>query len=70
MTTGADERAAGPLPIDPGGPAAAFDHLWTPYRMAYIRGEGKPTGAHDCPFCRIPERSDEDGLIVARGRLV
>ncbi|HVX45639.1 MAG TPA: HIT domain-containing protein [Mycobacteriales bacterium] len=47
----------------------AFGRLWTPHRMAYIRGEGKPAGDDDaaCPFCRAPERSDEDGLIVARG---
>jgi ATP adenylyltransferase len=51
-------------------PGQAFEHLWTPYRMAYIRGEGKPTGAHDCPFCVIPTRDDEEGLIVARGRTV
>jgi ATP adenylyltransferase len=55
---------------DDGGPTAAFEHLWTPYRMAYIRGEGKPTGDHDCPFCLIPRMSDEDGLIVARGETV
>ena len=51
-------------------PGQAFEHLWTPYRMAYIRGEGKPTGAHDCPFCVIPTLDDEDGLVVARGRTV
>jgi ATP adenylyltransferase len=51
-------------------PGEAFEHLWTPYRMAYIRGEGKPTGVHDCPFCLIPEMDDEEGLIVARGRTV
>jgi ATP adenylyltransferase len=55
---------------DEDGPSAVFEHLWTPYRMAYIRGEGKPTGAHDCPFCVIPTLSDEDGLIVARGATV
>jgi ATP adenylyltransferase len=60
---------------DEGGPAPsaarqAFEHLWTPYRMAYIRGEGKPTGAHDCPFCVIPTMGDEDGLVVARGTSV
>jgi ATP adenylyltransferase len=38
--------------------------------MAYIRGEGKPDGAGECPFCRVPELSDGDGLIVARGELV
>jgi ATP adenylyltransferase len=53
-----------------GTPGEAFEHLWTPYRMAYIRGEGKPTGAHDCPFCVIPEMDDEKGLVVARGALV
>lgn len=40
--------------------------------MAYLRGEGKP--AHDgagveCPFCRAPQGTDEEGLIVARGNL-
>ena len=61
---------------DDGGPAVtqtpgqAFEHLWTPYRMAYIRGEGKPTGDHDCPFCLIPAMGDEEGLVVARGRTV
>jgi len=49
----------------------AFDRLWTPHRMAYIKG--RPTGpdAHEgCPFCVAPTLSDEDGLIVARGELV
>jgi ATP adenylyltransferase len=55
---------------DENGPTSVFEHLWTPYRMAYIRGEGKPTGAHDCPFCLIPRMSDEEGLVVARGDLV
>jgi ATP adenylyltransferase len=55
---------------DDGGPTSVFEQLWTPYRMAYIRGEGKPTGDHDCPFCLIPQMTDEDGLIVARGETV
>ena len=59
-----------PVSSDDGGPVTAFEHLWTPYRMAYIRGEGKPTGEHDCPFCLIPQRSDEEGLVVARGETV
>jgi ATP adenylyltransferase len=41
----------------------AFSRLYTPHRMAYIKGEGK----EGCPFCDIPEMSDEDGLVVARG---
>jgi ATP adenylyltransferase len=44
----------------------AFARLYTPHRMAYIRGEGKGDG---CPFCSIPSLSDEDGLVVARGAL-
>lgn len=47
-----------------------FQRLWTPHRMAYIKGEGKPTGTgpgDGCPFCEIPALSDEDGLILARG---
>jgi ATP adenylyltransferase len=48
----------------------AFGRLWTPHRMAYIQGEGKPTGTgadQGCPFCTVPSMSDEDGLVVARG---
>jgi ATP adenylyltransferase len=69
---GAGEEASYRVAVsaDEDGPSAVFEHLWTPYRMAYIRGEGKPTGAHDCPFCVIPTLSDEDGLIVARGSTV
>jgi len=50
----------------------ALQRLWTPHRMAYILGENKPD--HDavegCPFCRLIELDDADGLIVARGELV
>ena len=48
-----------------------LDRLWTPHRMAYIRGENKPTDSSsgECPFCRIPTLSDEDGLVVRRGEL-
>jgi ATP adenylyltransferase len=54
------------------GAPDGFDRLWTPYRMAYIQGEEKPAdggAGPQCPFCRAPRGSDEDGLIVARGRL-
>jgi ATP adenylyltransferase len=49
-----------------------LDRLWTPHRMAYIRGENKPVddGPGECPFCRIPAMNDEDGLVVHRGELV
>ena len=51
------------------GEPDAFERLWTPHRIVYIKGEGKPaTGDEaDCPFCRIPEMDDVEGLIVHRG---
>ncbi|GIH79199.1 hydrolase [Planobispora longispora] len=55
------------------GTPDAFERLWTPHRMAYIKGENKPTGSgpgDGCPFCDIPKLSDEDGLVVARGERV
>ncbi len=54
------------------GAKDGFDRLWTPYRMAYIQGEDKPAdddAGPQCPFCRAPHESDEDALVVARGRL-
>ncbi|MGI8869940.1 MAG: HIT family protein [Mycobacteriales bacterium] len=53
----------------PGTPDA-FDRLWTPHRMAYIRGASKPAGdgASQCPFCQVPKGDDAAGLIVAHGR--
>jgi ATP adenylyltransferase len=47
----------------------ALQRLWTPHRMSYIKGEGKPEGdgAAGCPFCSLPELADADALIVARG---
>jgi ATP adenylyltransferase len=52
------------------GEPDAFERLWTPHRMAYIKGEGKPTSDEECPFCRAPTLSDEDALVLARGELV
>jgi ATP adenylyltransferase len=45
-----------------------FEHLWSPHRMVYLRGEGRPASAesHDCPFCIAPTLTDEVGLIVHR----
>jgi ATP adenylyltransferase len=51
---------------DPDG----FRRLWTPHRLAYIKGENKPGDTGECPFCRIPQLPDAQGLIVARGVLV
>jgi ATP adenylyltransferase len=47
-----------------------LERLWTPYRMAYIRGESKPSddSAGECPFCRIgASEEDEAVLVVHRG---
>ena len=57
MTESEEQRGA--------GLRDAFERLYTPHRMAYIKGEGK----EGCPFCDIPQLPDEQGLIVARGGL-
>ena len=44
-----------------------FQRLWTPHRMAYIQAGPEPL-RDQCPFCAAPQRSDQDGLIVARGQ--
>ncbi|MQA85403.1 MAG: HIT domain-containing protein [Streptosporangiales bacterium] len=63
--------ASGPVEEQSGaGIPDAFQRLWTPHRMAYIKGENKPQGDDDCPFCVIPRLDDEEGLIVARSELV
>jgi ATP adenylyltransferase len=49
-----------------------LERLWTPHRMAYIRGESKPAddSEGECPFCRIPSLDDATGLVVRRGERV
>ena len=52
------------------GEADGLDRLWTPYRMAYVRGENKPAddSSGECPFCRIAAASDDEAvLVVHRG---
>lgn len=51
------------------GEPDALERLWTPHRMAYIRGQDKPTddSAGECPFCRVPALPDHEGLVVHRG---
>lgn len=44
-----------------------FQRLWTPHRLVYIQN-GQQPAADDCPFCLAPKGSDEDGLIVFRGK--
>jgi ATP adenylyltransferase len=52
-----------------------LQRLWTPHRMSYIaeaptKRSGEGSAKSDQPFTDIPQMSDEDGLIVARGALV
>lgn len=75
-TTGADPvNADGGYPGDEdmrddfelAGVPDAFQRLWTPHRMAYIKGGQSQFEDKDCPFCVAPSRSDEESLIVHRG---
>ncbi|MEY3769313.1 MAG: hypothetical protein RL390_177 [Actinomycetota bacterium] len=48
----------------------AWQRLWAPHRLGYIRGENRPLDSNDvpCPFCEIPKKEDRDGLVVFRGK--
>ncbi|MEO8328955.1 MAG: HIT domain-containing protein [Candidatus Nanopelagicales bacterium] len=64
-----DSPQIGPV----GDETAGLDRLWSPHRLAYIQGENRPANddaGDECPFCRAPKGSDEDGLVVARGESV
>ncbi len=51
----------------PGVPDS-FQRLWTPHRLAYVRGEDPAINeSPGCPFCTGPDRTDEEALIVHRG---
>jgi ATP adenylyltransferase len=45
-----------------------MEHLWTPWRMAYIRSEKKPVDG--CVFCIKVEGDDDTEHIVARSEHV
>jgi len=45
------------------------DRLWTPWRMAYIKGEERHASCIFCDFPSQEEQNDEANLIVARGGL-
>ncbi|MGC4112625.1 MAG: HIT domain-containing protein [Nocardioides sp.] len=57
-----------PVKQDGVGEPDGLERLWTPYRMAYLRGENKPAdhSSGECPFCRIPRAGDDEGLLVVR----
>lgn len=45
----------------------AFQRLWTPHRLVYIQ-HGQQPSEDQCPFCIGPSLSDEQSLIVYRGK--
>jgi ATP adenylyltransferase len=56
--------------IDSTGMPDAWSRLWAPHRLDYLRGENRPLAGNEitCPFCEIPQMSDEEGLVVHRGK--
>ena len=59
--------------IDRGvGESDHLQRLWTPYRMSYLAEAPlrRDNSSQAEPFTDIPQLSDEDGLVVARGELV
>lgn len=61
----AEDHAAEEAFVDSGaGEPDRLERLWAPYRMAYIAKRSKD------PFVEAPKGSDEDGLIIARGKTV
>ncbi len=59
--------------IDTGvGKIDRLQRLWTPYRMSYLAEapQRRDNSESPQPFTDIPQLSDEDGLVVARGELV
>lgn len=45
-----------------------MDHLYTPWRMAYIRGEKKPV--EGCVFCNLAASEDDNQQIIAYSKYV
>ena len=41
-----------------------MEHLWSPWRLAYITGVSQPTG---CVFCQALETTDAEPLLLHRG---
>jgi ATP adenylyltransferase len=54
------------------GESDHLQRLWTPYRMTYLAEAPmkRDDAGTEQPFTDIPQLSDEDGLVVARGELV
>lgn len=48
-----------------------WQRLWAPHRLEYLRGENRPLIGDEatCPFCEISRKTDEQGLVVHRGKM-
>lgn len=46
-----------------------MERLWTPWRMAYIKGEARTEGCFLCELPLLDPSNDEASLILARGTL-
>jgi ATP adenylyltransferase len=58
-------------PQEGAGESDPFQRLWTPHRLAYIKGGEQTHGDEaegSCPFCSIPTMGDDEGLVVHRGQ--
>jgi ATP adenylyltransferase len=42
--------------------------LWNPWRYEYVKSTTKPQSRKECLFCKLQGLSDEEALIVHRGR--
>ncbi|MFI6866529.1 HIT family protein [Nocardia sp. NPDC050406] len=77
-TVGQENSAPRETIVDRGaGDPDRLQRLWTPYRMSYITGAAADREAREAapaksghPFTDIPEMTDEDGLVIARGTWV
>ncbi|WP_019815908.1 HIT family protein [Saccharomonospora saliphila] len=68
----ADDSGAEFVGQDGVGVTDQLQRLWTPHRLAYIKGENKASDDEPggCPFCRLVDLDDDEALILARGRAV
>jgi len=42
--------------------------LWNPWRYEYVKTTTRPQSGKDCLFCRLQGLSDEEALIIHRGK--
>jgi ATP adenylyltransferase len=63
LTLGPAQNRPSPRPI-PFCYPPPMDHLWTPWRYAYVTGAEPKSG---CIFCNAPKESDQQARIVHRG---